>query len=148
MNNSTAVSRLVAAAFIRDDRALLARRTPQMRWYANLWDLPGGHVEQGETERQAVVREVNEELGVAISEPTGEAATRLFDYDSAGVRTADLSVWIITDWAGNITNNSPREHLELRWFTPSELASIEIAHPEYIAFLTGVLRMYFETKKN
>jgi 8-oxo-dGTP diphosphatase len=114
-----------------------------MRWYANLWDLPGGHVEPGETERQAVVREVSEELGVAISEPTGEAATRLFDYDSAGTRTADLSVWIVTDWTGNITNNSPREHLELRWFTPDELASVKLAHPEYVAFLTDVLRMYF-----
>jgi mutator protein MutT len=110
-----------------------------MRWYANLWDLPGGHVEPGETEQQAVAREVNEELGVVISEPAGAAAIRLFEYNSAGARIADLSAWVVTDWIGNIRNNSPDEHVELRWFTATELTNAELAHPEYLSLLSNIL---------
>jgi 8-oxo-dGTP diphosphatase len=130
---------MVAAALVDRDRVLLARRAPQKRWYANLWDLPGGHVETGETEAQAVVREVSEELGVIISEPTGSPVTHLFDYASSGTPIVDLSVWLVTNWVGDVKNNSPREHLELRWFTPKDLLKIDIAHIEYVDLLTNIL---------
>jgi 8-oxo-dGTP diphosphatase len=130
---------MVAAALIDHGQVLLARRAPHKRWYANLWDLPGGHVEAGETEAQAVVREVSEELGVIISEPTGSAVTHLFDYASSGARIADLSVWLVTDWIGDVKNNSPREHLELQWFVPQDLPKIEIAHAEYVSLLADIL---------
>ena len=42
--------------FLRDDRPGLP--------YANMWDLPGGHVEDGETPEECIVREMREELGV------------------------------------------------------------------------------------
>ncbi len=53
----------MGAALLRDGRVLAARRTrpPHL---AGLWEFPGGKVEPGETEPQALVRELSEELGV------------------------------------------------------------------------------------
>ncbi|MET3806746.1 8-oxo-dGTP diphosphatase [Nakamurella sp. UYEF19] len=58
--------RVVAAAVIRDGRVLVARRAPG-RSRAGLWELPGGKVEPGETDRQALTRELIEELALHTS---------------------------------------------------------------------------------
>lgn len=57
---------VVAAAIERDGRYLVARRTRPAD-VAGRWEFPGGKVEPGETEEQALVREIREELGVGIA---------------------------------------------------------------------------------
>lgn len=56
---------VVAAAIERDGRFLAARRTRPAH-VAGRWEFPGGKVEPGESEEQALVREIREELGVGI----------------------------------------------------------------------------------
>lgn len=56
---------VVGAAVVRDGRVLAARRTEPPR-LAGLWEFPGGKVEEGETDEQALVREIREELEVDI----------------------------------------------------------------------------------
>jgi 8-oxo-dGTP diphosphatase len=53
---------VVGAALLRDDRVLASRRTgpPHL---AGFWEFPGGKVEDGETDQEALVRELREELG-------------------------------------------------------------------------------------
>ena len=51
----------------RGGRALLVHRAPGRRWYPDCWDLPGGHVEDGETQAEALRRELGEELGVTAT---------------------------------------------------------------------------------
>jgi 8-oxo-dGTP diphosphatase len=46
-----------------DDRVLLARR-PEGKAMAGLWEFPGGKVEPGETPEAALIRELQEELGI------------------------------------------------------------------------------------
>jgi 8-oxo-dGTP diphosphatase len=55
---------VVAGLLRRRGRALMVHRSPQRRWYPDAWDLPGGHVEVGEVPRLALVRELQEELGI------------------------------------------------------------------------------------
>ena len=49
---------------IANDRILLGRRTADRRIYPNVWDVIGGHLEPGETLEEALIREVEEEIGV------------------------------------------------------------------------------------
>ena len=57
----------VVAALIRDGegRILLQQALPGKR-HAGLWELPGGKVDRGETPRGALVREIDEELGITL----------------------------------------------------------------------------------
>ena len=57
---------VVAAAIERDGRYLAARRT-KPDWAAGRWEFPGGKVEPGESEADALAREIREELGVEIA---------------------------------------------------------------------------------
>jgi mutator protein MutT len=60
---------IVAAAVIRrvDDGRILISRRPRATHLGGLWEFPGGKVERGESLEDALVREVEEELGVKIS---------------------------------------------------------------------------------
>jgi 8-oxo-dGTP diphosphatase len=57
--------RVVAGAVVRDGRVLAAQR-PRGDRLAGLWELPGGKVEPGEDDASALVRELEEELGVQV----------------------------------------------------------------------------------
>ena len=58
---------VVCGALVRDGQVLLVHRNPNRRDYPNVWDLPGGHIEAGESELSALTREMHEELGVQIA---------------------------------------------------------------------------------
>jgi 8-oxo-dGTP diphosphatase len=66
---------IVAGAMIKDGRVLLCHRSPHRRWYPDVWDLPGGHVELGETPTEALKRELLEELSVSVAHAVA-ASTR------------------------------------------------------------------------
>ena len=63
---------------------LLARR-PEGKVYAGYWEFPGGKVEAGETVREALVRELREELGISVT-ACSPWLTRVFTYPHATVR--------------------------------------------------------------
>ena len=67
------VAELVCGLLVRDGKALLVHRSPERAVYPGVWDLPGGHVEPGESKPAALVRELAEELDVGIEEPGGTA---------------------------------------------------------------------------
>ena len=60
------VHRVVVGALVRQDRVLLVHRRPKRRAGPDVWDLPGGNVEAGESELGALARELSEELGVQM----------------------------------------------------------------------------------
>jgi 8-oxo-dGTP diphosphatase len=59
---------VVAVALIdADDRVLIAQR-PEGKALAGLWEFPGGKIDQGERPEAALIRELQEELGIAVKE--------------------------------------------------------------------------------
>lgn len=58
---------VVAAALLDGDGRVLLQQRPPGRAMAGLWEFPGGKVEPGETPEAALVRELAEELGIAVS---------------------------------------------------------------------------------
>jgi 8-oxo-dGTP pyrophosphatase MutT (NUDIX family) len=61
------IARTVGALFIgADDKVLLGLRAPTKKAWPNHWDTIGGHVEDGESLGEALVREAREEVGVTL----------------------------------------------------------------------------------
>ncbi|MFI6784887.1 NUDIX domain-containing protein [Micromonospora sp. NPDC050276] len=110
---------VVCGAFVENGAVLLVHRSAARRAYPDLWDLPGGHVEAGESELQALAREMHEELGVHI---VAESSSRLGDLRAgSGEDGVHVGVWHIRDWVGSPTNRAPEEHDDLAWVGISEL---------------------------
>ncbi|MCY4448013.1 MAG: NUDIX hydrolase [Chloroflexi bacterium] len=109
------IARCVAGAIISSGEVLLVRRSPAARYYPDVWDLFGGHVEAGESLEEALRREAREELGIEIESflPLGTV------HDP--VEPADITIFAVTAWRGESVNAAPNEHSDIRWFSLAEL---------------------------
>ncbi len=122
--------RVVVAALLGPGGILLCRRSPASRAYPGAWDLPGGHIEEGESATDALVRELREELGVTIERP-GAAPSFQLSKGDGGPGSLHLQGWAVTDWEGVPSNRAPEEHTEIRWFGIPQALSLDLAHNEY-----------------
>lgn len=112
---------------VRNGLVFLVHRSPSKTSNPNVWDLPGGHLEPGENSRQALVRELQEELNVSITPPAGSAIHTRRNSDLV------LDVWRVEDWVGDIVNAAPDEHDDMGWFSLNQAMSLHLADPEYPA---------------
>lgn len=131
---------VAAGALVQGGRVLLVHRSPARRWYPDVWDLPGGHVEQGESGLRALARELDEELGVQVVEPGCEAVTTLTLTAGDGVSELRLSIWSVQQWFGTPVNRCLEEHDRFGWFGVDDLAGLALAHDPYPHLLAGLLR--------
>lgn len=108
---------VVAAVVRRADRFLVARRPPSKR-HGGLWEFPGGKVLDGESDREALERELGEELDVGLRS-VGET---LFEAGDPG------TAFVIRFRRVRI-RGEPRalEHTEIRWVPRSALPALALA---------------------
>lgn len=110
-----------------DGKLLLEKRRD-----SDIWGMPGGGCKKWETGREAIAREVYEELGIRIPK---DAFTKLKVYDNPGRIAAfrDGSIWrMVIVMYGYEFQEEPNmrisaESKDLRFFTKEEIGSIEIA---------------------
>ena len=121
-----AMEEVVIGALVREGRVLLVHRGPSRRAYPGVWDLPGGHIETGESELDALMREMHEELGIQISVGSVVHLGRL--NAGTGGESVRLSAWLIGTWQGTPKNAAPEEHDEIRWFEIGELPPLPHEH--------------------
>lgn len=130
---------VVAGALVQGGRVLLGHRSPARRWYPDVWDLPGGHVEKGETSLQALVRELHEELGIyVLGRDCQEVASLDLANDEDGGEVP-FSVWSVRQWTGTPANRSLDEHDRIGWFSGGELSTLKLAHPGYQVLLATLI---------
>ena len=90
------IVRVAAAVIVRaDGRVLLAQRPPG-KAYAGYWEFPGGKLEPGETAREALVRELHEELGITVR-GASPWLVQEFEYPHAHV---ELDFFRVAEWDG------------------------------------------------
>lgn len=115
---------------------LLARRSGNRAFFPNVWDVPGGHCERRETPEQALVRELDEELGVVPKtwRLLGELGLAATGPDEPLL----LYLYEVTGWIGTPHNRMPAEHAEVCWLTIGDACQLPLAHPGYPALFHGL----------
>jgi mutator protein MutT len=126
--------RCAGAILVRNGTVLLCHRSPDRDWFPNVWDIPGGHVEEGETSAATVVRELNEELGITAS-VSGEPFAVIEDAELS----LSMEVWRIDTWEGTPINRATHEHDRIGWFAPSEVTALALADESYQDFLAAAV---------
>lgn len=127
---------VVTGALVRERRVLLVHRSRHRRAYPDLWDLPGGHVEPGESPLDALVRELREELGVRV---VAETAGHMAELRSgAGDEDVRVSVWSVGEWEGVPVNAAPEEHDRIGWFGAADVWALPMAHQRLPGLLEGL----------
>ena len=127
---SSALPVVVVAAVLVRDGAVLACRRAAHKDAAGLWEFPGGKVEAGETQQEALARELREELGVDAR------VGALLDRTVTG--RVDLACYAAT-LAGSAPTAST-DHDALEWRRPGALGGLEWAPADrpVVAVLSGM----------
>jgi len=104
----------------RDGRVLIAQR-PEGKSMAGLWEFPGGKIEDGELPEEALIREMEEELGI----DTAAGCLSPFAFASHSYDTFHLlmPLYLCRNWRGMPT---AKEGQVLKWVRPKDMARYEM----------------------
>jgi len=107
---------VAAAALIDADGRVLICQRPEGKQLAGLWEFPGGKLEPGETPEVCLIRELDEELGIQVS----QACLAAFVFGSHTYEAFHLlmPLFLLRRWEGQVTR---REHAALAWVRPGQL---------------------------
>lgn len=126
---------VVAAIIEKNGKILLAQRDADSD-QAGLWEFPGGKVEAGESQPQALARELDEELGIVASVGNYVASNTWQQTE----RVIRLHAWRVEAFSGELQN---RCHADFVWITPEQAFDYPLAPADvpllttYIASLTS-----------
>lgn len=127
---------VVAVALVDVDGRVLIAKRPEGKKLAGLWEFPGGKVEPGERPEAALIRELNEELGIDVN----EACLAPFVFASHAYDSFHLlmPLYLCRRWNGVVT---AREHDALAWVKPNRLSDYPMppADEPLVAWLRDLL---------
>jgi 8-oxo-dGTP diphosphatase len=127
---------VAACALIDADGRLLIAQRPPGRPMAGLWEFPGGKIEAGERPEQSLIRELKEELGIAINEaclaPLTFASHAYPDFHLL------MPLYVCRRWDGIVT---AQEGQRLAWVRPERLRDYPMppADTPLVSHLMGLL---------
>lgn len=112
------MKRVVAAVIEKDGKLLICQRTRHQTMPLK-WEFPGGKIEEGEQPRDALRRELEEELGIEAT--IGDEIVRLQHTYPNGA-TVELRFFLVRAYGGEIENRIFRD---MQWSAPKDLASYD-----------------------
>jgi 8-oxo-dGTP diphosphatase len=112
------MKRVVAALIAHEGKLLVCQRTRHQTMPLK-WEFPGGKIEEGEQPRDALRRELEEELGIHAT--IGDEAARIqHEYPNGGM--VELRFFLVREYHGEIEN---RIFKDMRWALPRELPKFD-----------------------
>lgn len=128
--------RLVALlALINEKNEVLISLRKNKKEYNDYWEYPGGKIEIGETLEQGLVREIREELNIAITNSCIAPIT--FAVDEEEMNETILFLYVCRKWDGSITSLLNQK---IEWVKPIDLAQYQM--PRSNLFLNSILREF------
>ena len=127
---------VAAVALIDVDGRVLIGKRPRGKHLEGLWEFPGGKVDAGETPEESLIRELDEELGIKVT----EACLAPFVFTSHGYESFHLlmPLYLCRRWEGFVT---AREHEAIAWVKPDKLSDYPMppADAPLVAWLRDLL---------
>ncbi len=132
---------VAACVFVDGQGRVLITERPEGKPLAGLWEFPGGKVERHETPEQALIREIEEELGVRVSAP-GLIPLTFSSHAYADFHLL-MPVYACRHWQGDMIAN---EGQALAWVRPEALSTYAMppADEPLKETLPGLLRLLRE----
>jgi 8-oxo-dGTP diphosphatase len=127
---------VVAAALYNSHGEVLIAERPPGKHLSGRWEFPGGKLDAGETEKQALARELAEELGVQL----GACRPLLHvchDYDD---RRVEISLWVVEGFSGEPAGLDGQR---LAWVAPPNLHAEDMLAAD-VPFIDALQRLYNE----
>ena len=115
----------VVAALILDDHRILACQRTRHQAMPLKWEFPGGKIEEGEQPRDALRRELEEELGIEAT--IGNEVARI-QHEYTGGGAIELRFFEVRDYRGNIENRIFRD---IRWVGRKELLELDFLEADW-----------------
>jgi 8-oxo-dGTP diphosphatase len=108
------MKRVVAALIVQDGRLLVCQRTRHQTMPLK-WEFPGGKIEEGEQPRDALRRELDEELGITAT--IGDELARIqHEYPNGAM--VELRFFVVREYRGELEN---RIFKDIQWARPKDL---------------------------
>jgi 8-oxo-dGTP diphosphatase len=112
------MKRVVAALIEKDDKLLVCQRTRHQTMPLK-WEFPGGKIEEGEQPRDALRRELEEELGILAT--IGDELARIrHEYPNGGM--VELRFYVVRDYKGEVEN---RIFSDIQWASAKDLPNYD-----------------------
>jgi 8-oxo-dGTP diphosphatase len=112
------MKRVVAGLIVQDGKLLVCQRTRHQTMPLK-WEFPGGKIEEGEQPRDALRRELDEELGIAAT--IGDEVARIqHEYPNGGM--VELRFFVVREFKGELENRIFRD---MRWTQPKDLPQFD-----------------------
>ncbi len=112
------MKRVVAALIVKDGKILVCQRTKHQTMPLK-WEFPGGKIEEGEQPRDALRRELEEELGIDAT--IGDEVSRIrHEYKSGN--SVELRFFVVHDFKGELENRIFRD---MQWSARKDLPSFD-----------------------
>ena len=112
------MKRVVAGLIVKEGKLLVCQRTRHQTMPLK-WEFPGGKIEEGEQPRDALRRELEEELGIFAT--IGDELARIqHEYPNGGM--VELRFFVVRDFRGELENRIFRD---LQWAWPKDLPAFD-----------------------
>ena len=126
--------KVVAGLILQNDKLLICQR-PNFKDHPLKWEFPGGKIKNDETNEEALIREINEELSIDIINYE-DLISYNFNYKDLNKKVF-IYFYIVNNFSGKVLNNF---HKELKW--------IEIKDIREYDFLEGDLKIIDHISSN